>query len=334
MVEKRGRWLIRADGKHTSKVGYCRNTQQRMESMHNLAENPPPSATSGISTADTYYLISEWCRQSVCVKSSNFLHDRSTFICSGRCKGSLDKISIGAIISQPRTFCMMHGIVKPEVINSNLHQAFNLRNRRQNPLRSKRVFKKKGYLLSTSQMYKDLIAKCNTLGKDETRSRKKLEKAKENVEKLKTTIQETDTSNEMKDNKLLRALKASQNTKSSPNVLNAPDPTHIDPCTPQSTINDPLEPVIDDHDILFRKTKRFKGCEKIDERNNKDGVCGPTPEIKSYILIDNGWVLLSGCGWVLLARRFHWKTRSRLSKKGIFLFSSPHPFAFDDNLTP
>ncbi|KAI3494921.1 hypothetical protein L1887_36960 [Cichorium endivia] len=139
-------------------------------------------------------------------------------------------------------------------------------------------------LVVRNKMYKDLIAKCNTLGRDEARSRKKLEKAKEKVEKLKTRIQEMETSNEMKDNELLRALKASQNTKSSPNVLNAPDP-----CTPQSTINNPLEAVIDDDDILFRQTKRFKGCEKIDERNNKDGASGPTPtpEIKSYILIDD-----------------------------------------------
>lgn len=35
------------------------------------------------------------------------------------------------------------------------------------------------------RMYKDLIAKCNTLGRDEARARKKLEKAKEKLEKLK-----------------------------------------------------------------------------------------------------------------------------------------------------
>ncbi|XP_023746502.1 uncharacterized protein LOC111894641 isoform X2 [Lactuca sativa] len=136
-------------------------------------------------------------------------------------------------------------------------------------------------LIVRNKMYKDLIAKCNTLGRDEARARKKLEKAKEKLEKLKTRIQEMETSNEIKDNELLRSLKASKNTNSCPNVLNAPEP-----CTPQSTIY-ASEAAIDD-----RKTKRFRCSENIDERNDKkDGVGGPTPEpapeIYSYILIDD-----------------------------------------------
>ena len=43
----------------------------------------------------------------------------------------------------------------------------------------------------------------------------------------------------------------------------------------------------DDDDLLFRKTKRFKGSENVTEKINKDGVIGPTPEMKSYILIDD-----------------------------------------------
>ncbi|CAH1454007.1 unnamed protein product [Lactuca virosa] len=141
-------------------------------------------------------------------------------------------------------------------------------------------------LVVRHKMYKDLIAKCNTLGRDEARARKKLEKAKEKLEKLKTIIQEMETSSEIKNNELLRSLKASKNTNSCPNVLNAPDLIHINPCTPQSTIY-ASDAAIDD-----RKTKRFRGSENIDERNNKkDGVSGPTPtpapEINSYILIDD-----------------------------------------------
>nr|KAJ0208680.1 hypothetical protein LSAT_V11C400216950 [Lactuca sativa] len=95
-----------------------------------------------------------------------------------------------------------------------------------------------------------------------------------------------ETSSEIKNNELLRSLKASKNTNSCPNVLNAPDLIHISPCTPQSTIY-ASDAAIDD-----RKTKRFRGFENIDERNNKnDGVSGPTPtpapEINSYILIDD-----------------------------------------------
>ncbi|CAI9292128.1 unnamed protein product [Lactuca saligna] len=141
-------------------------------------------------------------------------------------------------------------------------------------------------LVVRNKMYKDLIAKCNTLGRDEARARKKLEKAKEKLEKLNTRIQEMETSSEIKDNELLRSLKASKNTDSCPNVLNAPDLTHINPCTPQSTLY-ASEAAIDD-----RKTKRFRGSENIDERNDtEDGVGGPTPEpmpeINSYILIDD-----------------------------------------------
>ncbi|CAH1447883.1 unnamed protein product [Lactuca virosa] len=135
-------------------------------------------------------------------------------------------------------------------------------------------------LVVRNKMYKDLIAKCNTLGRDEARARKKLEKAKEKLEKLKTRIQEMETNSEIKDNELLRSLKASKNTNSCPNVLNAPEP-----CTPQSTIY-ASEAAIDD-----RKTKRFRGSENIDERNDKkDGVSpapAPAPEINSYILIDD-----------------------------------------------
>ncbi|KAL4562670.1 hypothetical protein LXL04_026699 [Taraxacum kok-saghyz] len=153
-------------------------------------------------------------------------------------------------------------------------------------------------LVVRNKMYKDLIAKCNTLGRDEARSRKKLEKAKEKLEKLKTRIQEMETANENKDNELLRALKASKTTNTSQNVQNTPDPTHththIDPCTPQNPITQPslseaaIDDDDDDDDLFFRKPKRFRPSENnINENINKDGASGPTPVINSYILIDD-----------------------------------------------
>ncbi|EOX95863.1 hypothetical protein QUC31_005253 [Theobroma cacao] len=67
-------------------------------------------------------------------------------------------------------------------------------------------------LASHKKSYKELMAKCNLLGRGEARLQKKLEKAKEKIGKLKTRIQELETSIEVKDNEDLRALKASKKT--------------------------------------------------------------------------------------------------------------------------
>ncbi|XVF73119.1 hypothetical protein PTKIN_Ptkin12aG0176200 [Pterospermum kingtungense] len=65
-------------------------------------------------------------------------------------------------------------------------------------------------LASHKKSYKELMAKCNLLGRGEARLQKKLEKANAKIEKLKTIIQELETSIEVKENEALRAFKASK----------------------------------------------------------------------------------------------------------------------------
>ncbi|XP_057981377.1 uncharacterized protein LOC131166808 [Malania oleifera] len=67
-------------------------------------------------------------------------------------------------------------------------------------------------LVIRNKSYKELMAKCNHLGRGEARSLKKLEKAKEKINKLKIRVQELETAIEMKDNEVLRALRVSKKT--------------------------------------------------------------------------------------------------------------------------
>ncbi|THG19978.1 hypothetical protein TEA_001618 [Camellia sinensis var. sinensis] len=77
------------------------------------------------------------------------------------------------------------------------------------------------YLLKMS--CKELTAKCNVLGRGEARALRKLGKAKEKIKKLKARIQELKTAVEVKDNEVLRALKASKKTILEEDVLNDVD---------------------------------------------------------------------------------------------------------------
>lgn len=70
------------------------------------------------------------------------------------------------------------------------------------------VLKKSLFIRNKS--YKELMAKCNALGRGEARSLKKLEKAKQKITKLKMRVQELETAIEAKDNELLRYLKNSK----------------------------------------------------------------------------------------------------------------------------
>ncbi|KAE8699777.1 hypothetical protein F3Y22_tig00110570pilonHSYRG00192 [Hibiscus syriacus] len=58
--------------------------------------------------------------------------------------------------------------------------------------------------------YKELMAKCNLLGRGEARLQKKLDKAKAKIDKLKKIVQELDTLIEVKDNEVLKTRKASK----------------------------------------------------------------------------------------------------------------------------
>ncbi|KGN45695.1 uncharacterized protein LOC101218841 isoform X2 [Cucumis sativus] len=62
-------------------------------------------------------------------------------------------------------------------------------------------------LVLRNRSYKELMAKCNLLGRGEARSCKKLEKANEKINKLKVRVQELEKAIEEKDNEVLRGLK-------------------------------------------------------------------------------------------------------------------------------
>ncbi|KAM7508620.1 hypothetical protein LguiA_019073 [Lonicera macranthoides] len=65
-------------------------------------------------------------------------------------------------------------------------------------------------LVIRNKSYKELMAKCNSLGRGEARSLGKLEKAGEKIKKLKTRVQELEMAVEAKDNEILRTLKSSK----------------------------------------------------------------------------------------------------------------------------
>ncbi|KAL5160912.1 hypothetical protein HKD37_07G018308 [Glycine soja] len=69
-----------------------------------------------------------------------------------------------------------------------------------------------------NRSYKELMAKCNILGRGEAWYSKKLEKAKEKITKLKERVQELETLTEAKENEYLRSLKLSKITKTSKNL--------------------------------------------------------------------------------------------------------------------
>ncbi|CDP08760.1 unnamed protein product [Coffea canephora] len=65
-------------------------------------------------------------------------------------------------------------------------------------------------LVIRNKSYKELMTKCNVLGRGEARSLSKLEKAKDKIKKLKERIQELESVAEVKVNETLRTLKASR----------------------------------------------------------------------------------------------------------------------------
>ncbi|GMN45067.1 hypothetical protein TIFTF001_014258 [Ficus carica] len=68
-------------------------------------------------------------------------------------------------------------------------------------------------LVMRNRSYKELMTKCNLLGRGESRSTKKLEKAKEKINRLKERVKELEIAVEVRDNEVLRELKASKKTR-------------------------------------------------------------------------------------------------------------------------
>lgn len=71
-------------------------------------------------------------------------------------------------------------------------------------------------LVIRNKSYKELMTKCNTLGRGEARSLSKLEKALEKIDKLKARVQELEMAVEGRDNEILRTLRASKNFEVEP----------------------------------------------------------------------------------------------------------------------
>ncbi|MQL68543.1 hypothetical protein Taro_000852, partial [Colocasia esculenta] len=65
-------------------------------------------------------------------------------------------------------------------------------------------------LFLRNKSYKELMAQCNLLGRAETRSLQKLEKAEEKIKKLKKRLQELDKALEKKDSEILRGVKVTK----------------------------------------------------------------------------------------------------------------------------
>ncbi|XP_024627731.1 E3 ubiquitin-protein ligase trul-1 isoform X1 [Medicago truncatula] len=66
-------------------------------------------------------------------------------------------------------------------------------------------------LVLRNRSYKELMTKCNLLGRGEARYSKKLEKANEKIIKLKARLQELETTMEVKENEYLKHLKVAKN---------------------------------------------------------------------------------------------------------------------------
>ncbi|PIA49135.1 hypothetical protein AQUCO_01300180v1 [Aquilegia coerulea] len=122
-------------------------------------------------------------------------------------------------------------------------------------------------LVLRNKSYKELMAQCNILGRGETRSLRKLEKAKEKMKNLKTRLRELELSLEERDNEALRSLKASSRTSGKAADLDGAKSNTLCitkfPATYQT--EHPAEPAMNsnqsggltNHPILFRKTGNF-----------------------------------------------------------------------------
>ncbi|KAL9672556.1 hypothetical protein QQ045_028807 [Rhodiola kirilowii] len=87
-------------------------------------------------------------------------------------------------------------------------------------------------LVIRNQSYKELMVKCNLLGRGEARSNMKLEKAKEKISKLQTRLQQLETAIEIKDNNTMRVLKASEKSMQKTDIL---DLSHRSSMSPKNT---------------------------------------------------------------------------------------------------
>ncbi|KAI3444491.1 hypothetical protein Pfo_001156 [Paulownia fortunei] len=141
-------------------------------------------------------------------------------------------------------------------------------------------------LVIRNKNYKELMTKCNILGRGEARCVRKLEKANEKIKKLKLRVQELETAVEIKDNEALRGLKdqdikfktdSHENTMKRPanqvdidETSDMPDITFCSrkvaafkPMSGKSTLDDNLPGCTDDHDDQVKGTSLINEEEDI-----------------------------------------------------------------------
>ncbi|THG05723.1 hypothetical protein TEA_021131 [Camellia sinensis var. sinensis] len=121
-------------------------------------------------------------------------------------------------------------------------------------------------LASFHRSCKELTAKCNVLGRGEARALRKLGKAKEKIKKLKARIQELKTAVEVKDNEVLRALKASKKTILEGDILN-----DVDWNSNSSSISEDLAV---EKNCFSRSEAASDTRSEVHRPCNKDGVSG------------------------------------------------------------
>ncbi|GMP43638.1 hypothetical protein CsSME_00012920 [Camellia sinensis var. sinensis] len=121
-------------------------------------------------------------------------------------------------------------------------------------------------LVSCDKSCKELTAKCNVLGRGEARALRKLGKAKEKIKKLKARIQELKTAVEVKDNEVLRALKASKKTILEGDILN-----DVDWNSNSSSISEDLAV---EKNCFSRSEAASDTRSEVHRPCNKDGVSG------------------------------------------------------------
>ncbi|KAG1360772.1 putative E3 ubiquitin-protein ligase TRAIP-like [Cocos nucifera] len=119
-----------------------------------------------------------------------------------------------------------------------------------------------------NKSYKELLARCNLLGRAETRSQMKLDKAKEKIRKLQARLQEVEKALEEKENEILRNLKASKRTKTEGISFSCVNEILNYPCTDYHLLEDQTEKRAEVPDgsnkISFSKNNlhHFKGSAK------------------------------------------------------------------------
>ncbi|XP_047319256.1 uncharacterized protein LOC124922575 isoform X2 [Impatiens glandulifera] len=151
-------------------------------------------------------LKSEALRQKVCL--DEILHEKSK---------ALDKSTLECKVLRERNLALAQ-----ELASVKLASDVNLEEEEIGKLASlgngnkETVDKLKKTLIIRNMNYKALMAKCNTLGRGEASSLKKLEKSKEKIKKMKARIQELEMTVEVKENDVLRSLKASKKNPDCP----------------------------------------------------------------------------------------------------------------------